>query len=38
MCVGNKHHTNRELANNQEATQYYTISELTIPMLRIQVT
>jgi hypothetical protein len=37
VCVGNKEHTNREPANNQASAQYYTISEVGIPMLRLQV-
>jgi hypothetical protein len=37
VCVGNKEHTNQKPANNQESMQYYTISEVGIPMLRIQV-
>jgi hypothetical protein len=37
VCVGNKECTNREPANSQSSAQYYTISEVGIPMLRLQV-
>ena len=37
VCVGNKERTNREPANNQAFVQYYTIYEVGIPMLGLQV-
>jgi hypothetical protein len=37
VCVRNKEHTNQEPANNQASAQYYTIYEVGIPMLRLQV-
>ena len=36
VCVGNKERTNRKPANNQASAQYYTMSEVGIPMLRLQ--
>jgi hypothetical protein len=36
VCVGNKERTNREPANNQAAAQYYTMSEVGIPMFKLQ--
>jgi hypothetical protein len=36
VCVGNKERTNREPANNQASAQYYTMSEVGIPMFRLQ--
>ena len=38
VCVKNKERTNQEPANNQEYAQHYTISEVGIPMLILQVT
>ena len=37
VCVGNKERTNQKSENNQESAQYYTISEVGIPMLKLQV-
>jgi hypothetical protein len=36
VCVGNKERTNREPANKQASAQYDTMSEVGIPMFRLQ--